>query len=81
MQQFFKFVKNLYSEIPRNLNTIFNYKPIVRVADLNNLNLDQFLNESFSSFQVITDSSQTVSPNEEFIYKNRIVFIITRLYC
>lgn len=73
MQNFFSFVKNIYRDLPRNMNLIFNYRPSVKVTDVTSLNLDHFLNETYSSFQLITEKpntkeNQTVSIEINFKY-------------
>ena len=73
VQQLFKFVKNLYSEIPRRMNSIFNYKATVKVPYLNSLNLDHALRETFTSYQIMTDTKQIVNKlsSNNFIKKEK----------
>lgn len=65
VQQFFNFVKNVYRELPQNMSIIFNYKPQIKVLDINEIDLNNLLNEIYSSFQIVTEKtnikeSQTV---------------------
>ena len=54
-------MKNIYRALPQNMNMIFNYRPVVKVSDLNGLNLEQFLNETYSSFQIVSEANQIVT--------------------
>jgi len=71
VQQLFKFVKNLYSEVPNRMNSIFNYKSIVKVSDLSSLNLEHVLSETFTSFQIMTDSKQIVNKKKNETKRDR----------
>lgn len=55
VQKYFQFVKNMYQDLALNINLVFQYKPQVKVHDLNELNVQQILNESYSSFQILTE--------------------------
>lgn len=55
VQQFFNFVKGVYRELPRNMTAIFSYKPQVKMATINEINLDNLLSETYSSFQIVTE--------------------------
>lgn len=55
VQQYFKFVKGMYHDLAQNVNLVFQYKSSIKVNDLNDLNVNQILNESFSSFQIQID--------------------------
>ena len=37
------------------MNLIFNYKPQLKVQDLNEINFDRILNETYTSFQIVTE--------------------------
>ncbi len=49
------------------MNSIFNYQSIMKVSDLSSLNLDHVLNESFSTFQIMTDAKQIVNKGIKFM--------------
>lgn len=55
VQKFFTFIKNIYLNFPKYLASIFNFKAQIHVKDINDLNLDDILNDTFSSFQILTD--------------------------
>ncbi|CAF0709284.1 unnamed protein product [Brachionus calyciflorus] len=55
VQKYFNFVKNMYQDLAQNFHLIFQYKPQIKVKDLNELNVTQILNESYSSFQIQTE--------------------------
>ncbi|RNA26929.1 transformation transcription domain-associated [Brachionus plicatilis] len=57
VQQYFKFVKGMYQDLAKNVNLVFQYKSLIKVNDLNELNVTQILNESFSSFQIQTEKA------------------------
>lgn len=59
VQQFFNFVKSIYRELPRNMSTVFNYKSQIKLLDINEVNLDNVLSETYSSFQIITEKPNT----------------------
>jgi hypothetical protein len=86
VQQLFKFVKNLYSEVPNRMNSIFNYKSIVKVTDLSSLNLEHVLNETFTSFQIMTDSKQIVNKENGIEIdgltwrKNKMTFLVLVIF-
>lgn len=58
------------------MSIIFNYKPQIKVLDINEIDLNSLLNETYSTFQIITDKqnakeNQTVSPKQQFtLYNN-----------
>jgi transformation/transcription domain-associated protein len=55
VQQFLNFIKNIYKEFPKNINLVFNFKPQIKVHDISDINIDALLDETFSSFQILTD--------------------------
>jgi hypothetical protein len=55
VQQFFNFIKNIYNEFPKYLNSIFNYKPSIQCHDISDIDLNSLLIETFSSLQITTD--------------------------
>lgn len=55
VQKYFNFVKNMYRDLALNINLVFQYKSQIKVHDLTELNVAQILNESFSSFQILTE--------------------------
>ncbi|XP_008557972.1 transformation/transcription domain-associated protein [Microplitis demolitor] len=48
IQHFLQFVKSIYSELPKNLNKIFEPRPPIRVKDLSELNIEVLLRETFT---------------------------------
>ena len=42
----------MYQDLAQNVHLVFEYKPQVKVHDLNELNTTQIFNESFSPFQI-----------------------------
>jgi hypothetical protein len=49
------FIKNIYKEFPKHINLVFNFKPQIKVHDINDMNIEKLLDETFSSFQILTD--------------------------
>lgn len=55
VQKYYTFVKNMYQDLASNTNLIFSYKPQIKVHDLNELNKERLLNETYSLFQIVTE--------------------------
>lgn len=49
IQDFLQFVKSIYSDLPNHMNKIFEPKAPIKVGDLSELNLDELLNETFTT--------------------------------
>jgi len=81
VQQFFNFVKSIYRELPRNMSTVFNYKSQIKLLDINEVNLDNVLSETYSSFQIITEKpntkeTQTVSDKQQIASGDFVIHVI-----
>ena len=65
-QQFFTFVKNSYRNLPRNINLIFNYKPQLKVQDINEINLERILSETYTTFQIVAEKQLNAKENQTY---------------
>lgn len=55
VQHFLQFVKNIYKEIPIHLNKIFEPKPILKVKDLTEVNINVLLLETYTITNIQTE--------------------------
>lgn len=49
IQEFLKFVKSIYMELPENINKIFQPRGEIRVKDLSEINVEELLMETFTT--------------------------------
>lgn len=61
-QQFFAFIKKVYSDLPKNISIVFTHKAVHKLAELNEQLLERILNETYSSVQINTEKT----PNQTF---------------
>ncbi|XP_027217728.2 transformation/transcription domain-associated protein isoform X2 [Penaeus vannamei] len=55
IQQFLQFVKNMYQELPNHMNKIFEPRPVIRVTDLSEVNVEALLQETFTITPIHTE--------------------------
>lgn len=60
IKHFLQFVKSIYSELPNHMNKIFEPRAPIKVKDLSELSIEEYLNKTFT----IT-SIQTEKKNED----------------
>ena len=61
VQHFMRFVKYIYVGIEQHMPIVYSYKSKIKVRDLAELNLDNVLAETYSSFQIVTEKSLTTT--------------------
>jgi transformation/transcription domain-associated protein len=55
IQQFLSFVKSIYLKLPNHLNKIFEPKPMMRVKELTEVNLDNLLAETYTLTPIVSE--------------------------
>ncbi|XP_049825027.1 transcription-associated protein 1 isoform X2 [Aethina tumida] len=55
IQRFLRFVKTIYSELPNHMDKIFEPRPPIKVKDLNELNIEELLKETFTMTTIQTE--------------------------
>ncbi|XP_052746122.1 transcription-associated protein 1 isoform X5 [Bicyclus anynana] len=55
IHKFLQWVKGIYSDLPNHLPKIFEPKPIIRVKDLSEVNIDQLLQETYTTTPIHTE--------------------------
>lgn len=63
IQHFIAYVRNIYSDLPNNLDKIFEPREQIRVADLKDVNLEQLLSEIYSSTTIYVDKVDAEGKN------------------
>ena len=61
VKQYFNFVKNIYRDLDNNVQLVFNYQSQKKVNDINEINLEKILSETYSSFQIVTEKQVTTA--------------------
>jgi hypothetical protein len=41
----------------QNIQSVFKHKPIIKIDDANEINMNELLNDKFSAFQLISEKS------------------------
>jgi hypothetical protein len=56
---FFKYVTTFYQELIRNFDSIFRHKPVIRILDTENVDIQAILADKFSGFQIIKEKEMS----------------------
>lgn len=63
IQNFLLFVKEIYSDLPTHIPKIFEPREEIRVKDLNELDIDELLNETFTITPIYSDKRTGDTPS------------------
>lgn len=55
IHKFLQWVKGIYSDLPNHLPKIFEPKPTIRVKDLSEVNIEQLLQETYTTTPIHTE--------------------------
>lgn len=78
-----QFVKNIYNGLPNHLPKIFEPRSQIKVKDVTEINVDQLLQETFTTTTILTDKKNADNQNISVSHVKEIIYRSHRLlvYC